>query len=125
PNKGMNYPMVGIGIQHYIAPGGLPTYASSLLSPSWEFYANAAYSNREAEWAMERRPVFNLGAGAFRKLSSINALGAGFELTQDYSLEVKKSRRESWMPAPFIAHHFLFGRIEFGQKMAFYLNKPA
>ena len=124
PNKGMNYPMIGVGVNHYLSPGELPHHTGTAFSPSWGFYADAAYTSREAEWASGRRPVVSLAAGAFRRLSTINALGGGLELNRDYSLKVQDSRWEGLMVAPFLAHHFLFGKIEFSQRMALYLNKP-
>lgn len=124
PNKGMNYPMAGMGLNHYFNPKDLPDYSSSSFSRSWEYYAEAAYTHKNAAWALQRKPVFTLTAGAYRPITSINALGGGLELVKDYSLEVENSRWEALMPAPFIAHHFLLGRIEFSQRMALYTHKP-
>src|SRR5690606_34043823 len=61
PNKGMNYPMVGVGLNHFVSSGELPQYTGAAFSPSWEFYADVGYSSRDAAWALERRPVFSLG----------------------------------------------------------------
>src|SRR5690606_38922491 len=74
PNKGINYPMVGFGVNHFFSPPAeLPRYSAGAFSPSWEYYADAGFSSRDAAWALERRPVFTLGAGVFRGLSAINA----------------------------------------------------
>jgi hypothetical protein len=124
PNKGMNYPMAGVGLNHHLSPADLPQYPKSSFANNWKYYAEASYTSREALWALERKPVVSLAAGAFRPLSRINALGGGLELTKDYSLEVDGSRWKSIMPAPFIAHHFLFGKIGFSQRMGLYTNNP-
>ncbi|MEX2592043.1 MAG: acyloxyacyl hydrolase [Anditalea sp.] len=124
PNRGMNYPMVGIGLNHYLSRKDLPSHSRSSFSPSWKYYGEAAYTNKEAVWTLGRKPVLSLTAGAFKRLSSINAMGGGLELTKDYSLDVKDSRWEALMPAPYIAHHFLFGKIDFSQRMALYTHKP-
>lgn len=124
PNKGMNFPMVGIGLNHYLSSQELPNHSRSIFSPSWEYYAEAAYTNKEAAWKPGRSPVISITAGALRRVSQINALGGGVELTKDYSLEVENSRWEALLPAPFVAHHFLFGKIDFSQRMAFYTRKP-
>jgi hypothetical protein len=124
PNKGMNYPMLGIGLNHYYHPKELPEYTSDGISQQWKYFMEASYTNKESVWSPERKPVFTLAAGAFKPLTSFNALGGGVELTKDYTLAVEESRWEALMPAPFISHHFLLGRIEFSQRMAFYAHKP-
>lgn len=124
PNKGMNFPMAGIGLSHYISSAALPSYSKVSFIKRWQYYAEAAFSHKEAEWAKGRKPVMALTLGAYKTISAINALGGGLELNQDYSLVVENSRWESFMPAPFMAHHFLFGRIDFSQRIAIYSRKP-
>lgn len=124
PNKGMNYPMIGVGVNHFISPRQLPYYNNPGFSASWKYYADLGYSNKQGVENSGRRPVFVLAAGAFRRFSTVNGLGGGLELTQDYSRAVDANRWDNLIIAPFVAHHFLFGRIEFGQRMAYYLQKP-
>lgn len=125
PNKGINYPMVGIGINRYFESGPFPIYEKSILANKLQWYLETAYTNRESNWSEGRKPVFSVLGGFYKNISAINALGAGIELTKDYALKVDNSRIEALMPAPFIAHHFLFGRFDFNQRMAVYLQKPA
>lgn len=125
PNKGINYPMMGIGINRYLESGPFPLYEKSSLSNSFQWYLEASYTNRESNWSVGRKPVFSLLGGFHKRLTAINALGAGLELTKDYSLEVENNRTEALMPSPFVAHHFLFGRFDFNQRMAIYTQKPA
>ena len=125
PNKGINYPMFGIGVNYYLESAPFPTHKKSLLSSDIQWYLETAYTHRESNWSHGRKPVFTLLGGFYKSFTAINGLGAGIELTKDYSLEVENKRTEALMPAPFIAHHFLFGKFDFNQRMAVYLNKPA
>lgn len=124
PNKGINYPMMGLGINRYFESPSFPNYEKSITSNTFQWYVETAYTNRESAWSEGRKPVLNILGGFYNNLTSINAFGGGLELTKDYSLEVENSRLEALMPAPFIAHHFLFGRFDFNQRMAVYLQKP-
>lgn len=124
PNKGINYPMLGIGINRYFESAPFPKHEKSILTRNVQWYMETAYTNRESNWSEGRKPVFSVLGGFHKSLTAINALGAGIEITKDYSLEVEERRAEALMPAPFIAHHFLFGRFDFNQRMAVYLQKP-
>ena len=125
PNKGMNYPMVGIGLNHYLSSPDLPRHSSVAFSRSWEYYAEAGYTSKSAEWANERKPVISFTVGSSRPISTFNALGGGLELSRDHSLPAEGSAWGMLTPAPFIAHHFVFGRIDFSQRFAFYTFKPS
>lgn len=125
PNKGMNYPMAGIGVYHYLRQEVLPDHSKSTFSRDWNFYMEAGYTSKQASWSDQRKPAFTLTGGTSRSVSAINALGGGMEISQDRSLQVEDSRWERILPAPFIAHHFLFGRIDFSQRFAAYTFKPA
>lgn len=125
PNKGINYPMLGFGINRYFRPGPFPIYERSNFPNFVQWYLETSYTTRKSNWSEGRKPVFSLVGGFYKNLTAINALGAGLELTKDYALEVENNRIEAMMPAPFIAHHFLFGRIDFSQRFAFYTHKPA
>jgi hypothetical protein len=124
PNKGINYPMLGIGIKRYLESGPFPKYEKSILSNSVQWYLEASYTNRESNWSEGRKPVVTLLGGFHKNLTAINAIGTGLEITKDYSLEVENKRTEALMPAPFVAHHFLFGKFDFNQRMAIYTQKP-
>lgn len=125
PNKGMNYPMLGIGLNHYYQSGELPEHTRTALSQDWEYFVEASYTNKQSGWSPDRKPLFTMAAGAFKPLTYFNALGGGVELNKDFSLNVEGSRWEALMPAPFISHHFLLGRMGFSQRMALYTHKPA
>src|SRR5690606_20029876 len=120
PNKGMNYPMAGVGLYHYLKQEKIPKHSASAVPQRWKFYIEAAYTSKQASWSDQRKPAFTLAGGTSRSVSAINALGGGLEISQDHSLQVEDSRWERILPAPFIAHHFLFGRIDFSQRFAAY-----
>lgn len=125
PNKGINYPMMGIGVNRYFQSAPFPKYEKSSLPKTFQWYVETAFTTRESDWSEGRNPVFSLVGGFYKNLTAVNAIGAGLEITKDYSLEVEERRAEALMPAPFIAHHFLFGRIDFSQRFAFYTQKPS
>ena len=125
PNKGMNYPMIGLGINRYLNPVAFPKYDKKPLSKEWNRYLESGFTTGESQWAEGRRPVISLLGGFYKSVSSINALGGGFELVLDYTVDVENSRIEALMPAPYIANHFLFGRFDFNQKLALYTYKPS
>lgn len=122
PNKGMNYPMVGLGLSHYLKKPPFPVYEKDPISKEWSFYLEAGLSTREGEEG--REPNLSLALAFKKPLSSINGIGGGLEINKDYSLEVENTRWEALMPAPFISHHFLFGKFDFSQRMALYTTKP-
>lgn len=124
PNKGINYPMLGLGINKYFNLIDLPQYQAVSLDKKINYYFETGLNTRYSEEEARRKPSISLLAGLYKGVSSVNAFGAGIELTKDFSLEVENSRMEALMPAPFVAHHFLFGRFDFSQRFAWYANKP-
>ncbi len=124
PNKGINYPMFGVGINRYFSRPSLPDYEADDRERNWKSYLELGVTNREAVWTEGRKPTISLAGGARRSVSRINALGAGLEVTKDFALETENSRMEAIMPAPYLAHHFELGRFDFSQRFAVYTFKP-
>ncbi|WP_207226887.1 acyloxyacyl hydrolase [Cecembia calidifontis] len=122
PNKGMNYPMLGLGLVHFMKNYPFPFYEKKMIPKSSNFYLETGLSTREGEEG--RIPNLSLVMAFKKPISGINGIGGGLEINKDYSLEVENKRWEALMPAPFISHHFLFGKFDFSQRMAFYTNKP-
>jgi hypothetical protein len=46
------------------------------------------------------------------------------EIVGDFTLSGQNDQTPALMAAPYIANHFLFGKFDFSQRMAVYLNKP-
>ena len=125
PNKGINYPMLGFGVNKYFNRPVLPDYEAEVLERNWKGYLELGVTTREAAWTEGRKPTISFAGGTKRSVSRINALGGGIEVTKDFALEIENSRIEAIMPAPFIAHHFELGRFDFSQRFAMYTYKPA
>lgn len=123
PNRGMNFPMVGLGLIHYTQKSDLPEYTKTPHENQWYFYADLAMNTRESE-EKTRRPNLILSGGAFRKVSGIIGLGGGVELAQDFAIPVQESRSESLISGAYLENHFLFGRFDFSQRLGKYLSKP-
>ncbi len=124
PNRGMNYPMWGLGILHYTKRSDLPEYERSAIPKKWNFYMDLGFNSRD-NGEGGREPNLFLGGGAYRRLTGIIAMGGGLELAKDFSIPVEGSRTEALIPALYAENHFLFGRFDFSQRMALYLHKPA
>jgi hypothetical protein len=125
PNKGINFPMAGIGGYYYLRQEKMPDHAALIVPPDWMFYMETAYTTKQAYGSDRRKPAFSVTGGSSRSITTINSLGGGLEISLDRSLEVKRSLWDRIIPAPFIAHHFLFGRIDFSQRLAVYTFKPS
>lgn len=121
PNKGMNFPMIGLGINTYLANPELPRYEKAPIPKNWYGYIDAGFATSEMTGTSARQPVIGLAAGAYRSVSRINALGGGLDIVADFTLPDPNNQV---MTAPYIANHFLFGKFDFSQRLAVYLHKP-
>ncbi|MCL6259611.1 acyloxyacyl hydrolase [Aquiflexum sp. TKW24L] len=123
PNRGMNYPMWGLGVVHYTRKADLPSYEKSPLPNKWSFYADLGFNTRDSDNGT-RQPNFTLAGGTYRKFTGIIGLGGGIEIAKDFSLPIQESRIEAVIPGIFLENHFLFGKFDFSQRMVKYLSKP-
>jgi hypothetical protein len=123
PNRGMNFPMWGLGILHYTRKAEFPSYTKSQLSRNWTFYVDLGFNTRDGGDG-SRNPNFTLAAAGYRQLSGVIGLGGGMELAKDFSLPFQESRIEALIPGIYIENHFLFGRFDFSQRMVKYISKP-
>jgi len=123
PNRGMNYPMAGFGVRYLLRNDELPDYRTDQFKGSWAFYVDAGVNRRDAPTG-GHAANFNLNIGAYRKVLPVIGLGGGVELSYDFSVQNNEGEEGSFIPAVFIANHFLFGRFDFSQHFALYLNKP-
>lgn len=124
PNRGMNYPMFSIGMQYFLSNQSFPSHTKTKIENRLNTYLELGVNSRSSA-SGGRQPNFTLGLGVYQQVASVSALGIGLDLNKDFSLEVEQNRLEALMPAPFIAHHFLFGRFDFQQRFAWYAKKPA
>lgn len=123
PNKGMNFPALSMGVFRYLSSQNLPQYTQSPLTSTWRFTVEAGFTTKREDGGEGRGAVLTLAGEAYRSLTAVNALGGGVELGKDYSGGKEENFGSTVMVAPFVAHHFTLGRIDFSQSMAFYLHK--
>lgn len=121
PNKGMNFPLLGLGLNSYLQNPELPSHEKAPISKNWVGYIDAGFTTSEVTGSTARKPVLGLALGAYRSVSRINALGGGLDIVGDYAVS---NESPALMPAVFVANHFLFGKFDFSQRMALYLHKP-
>lgn len=89
-----------------------------------QYYLEAFGTLRSESQGHGRQPLIGLTIGAFQKINAIQGLGLGLESQWDNSLEVMPDTTNGLIHAPFIAHHFLFGKVDFSQRMGVYVKKP-
>lgn len=70
-----------------------------------------------------RVPSMGVSVDVVHSLSRLNRLGAGVELFWDQSLKAAPDI-SGFVPAVFLSHHLIFGRVDFNQRMGLYLAKP-
>ncbi len=125
PNRGMNFPTLGIGLGYNFQEIFFPDYSKPQLTSDWIGYAEGGFTTRNASGGSQRKISINVAVGAIKPFTHINGIGGGLEVTKDNSLAVQNNGWEALMPAPFVAHHLIFGRFDFSQRMALYTHKPA
>jgi hypothetical protein len=123
PNRGMNFPMWGLGIVHYTRKADFQLYEKKLIPNKWNFYVDLGFNSRESD-SGTRHPNFSIAAGTYRRLTGIIGFGGGLEIAKDFSLPVQESRAEALLPGIFLENHFLFGKFDFSQRMVKYLSRP-
>jgi len=124
PNRGMNYPMVGLGVTYFPNRMDFPSFSPKSLTRGMRYYAEVFGTRRQNPVRDDREFALGVGVGAYHTLTEINALGLGGEFIQDQSLNLAFEDESGFIAAPFVSHHLLFGRFEFAQRFAYYAAKP-
>jgi hypothetical protein len=129
PNWGINYPTIGIGLEYMLQPQVLKPRAhrpftdrsvkiiTHLFGGQRLLQANGTWPNDE------RGAIAGINAGAVKPLGRINAIGLGGELYYDGTNHL----REKYDPRNYHAmtgavsfqHYFFFGKLLFGQQLAY------
>lgn len=123
PNRGMNFPQLGVGVSYNLRQAELPSYPKLEPDGVWHGWIEAGYTTRKTGDAHVRRPVFSIAGGFYHPFTSINAAGFGVEFSDDYSIRSNTSDKKYTL-APFVSHHLLLGRFDFSQRLAYYVIKP-
>lgn len=124
PNRGMNFPQLGVGVSYNLRQAELPSYPKLEPDGVWHGWIEAGYTMRKTGDAHARRPLFSIAGGVYHPFTGINAAGVGVEFSDDFSISSNGSNGKYTL-APFISHHFLLGKFDFSQRMAYYVIKPA
>jgi hypothetical protein len=125
PNRGMNYPMLGAGVTYYLNKRqDFPDFQRTKIKQRRVFYSELFATQRKSEFREGRDWVLGVGLGGYQVLTGWNALGLGGEFARDQSLGQTSDLMDGFIAAPFVSHHFLFGRFEFAQRFAYYASRP-
>ncbi|HOK98303.1 MAG TPA: acyloxyacyl hydrolase [Bacteroidales bacterium] len=132
PNKGINYPTAGIGVNYLVDKLMVPTRdkISHTLYPDF-FQMNLVLSGTAKTIAnneSSRYFIYGLLLEVQKKIARINALSVGTDVTIDYSL--KETLRRANLNDDYkrvgilTGHNLLIGRIVFYQKLGVYVYSP-
>ncbi len=124
PNRGMNYPTLGLGINYTPQPFLFPSYSAKKTAKNRHYYLEAFGTLKGNPQGKGRLPLVGLSLGFHQRISTIQGIGLGMESQWDRSLTVSAGDFSGFIHAPYIAHHFLFGKVDFSQRMGIYVNKP-
>lgn len=132
PNKGMNFPGIGLGVDYIINPLALVEREKVSIEKGRILGYGRVFATRKTKAATEDAPeksklLFGIAGGAKTRIANFNAVSAGLELIRDNTLSGVKSGGNTKAPYVLgagIGHHFIFGRFNFNQQMIYYLYKP-
>lgn len=132
PNKGMNFPLIGLGVDYATKHQNLhPRARHSRPDKTLRYYAELSYNTRslsEVNVASdERAVVWGLHAGLYKPIAHMHALGVGLELSHDGLLkELARQDPDTYdhrVLSALVMHHLLFGRFDFSPAIGFYIHK--
>ncbi|MDX1627579.1 MAG: acyloxyacyl hydrolase [Fulvivirga sp.] len=133
PNKGMNFPTLGLGISYH--PNKLPLevqpqnlhkkgdllYYLRLFGTLPEVEGNAIDIN-------ERKLLIGLSGGMLYHLTQTNAFNFGVEIIRNEAhkaeAEALNENYDHHQINLMVGHNFVFGRITFNQQIGIYLYRP-
>ena len=133
PNKGMNFPTLGIGYEYTIRPVNLERKPNDSDQDTKQLlkYVRLFWNIRTVpetpEFPEKHDLMIGLEAGLMPRLSRINGLMTGFEFSYD-GLFNEEIRRQDLDKTPYLAslhlgHFFMFGKFTFTQQFAWYAYK--
>lgn len=138
PNYGINYPMIGLGVDYIFNPIEFEKREkdrSIVLNEDKNRLDIALfYSGRKSQYFEEWYPVYGLWGGYSRMISRINALYAGGEIVSD--ILVRKTAEEAFRTGQIdeipdhlrisllAGHEFVLGRFIFSQYLGIYVYSP-
>jgi len=133
PNKGMNFPTLGVGAIYHPNKIEFSEREKSTAKKGRLFFYGRLFSTmpeveNEAIDENNRELLLGITGGALYHLSHTNALNAGLEVVSDYShkkeIENLSEDYDHHMINLLIGNNFVFGKITFNQQIGFYLYRP-
>ena len=133
PNKGINYPVLSIGIDRVLFPVDLPKRVPQTAGPyPLEAYVGLFGNSRSIgdsdDTDNERRLLIGVQGGVAKQLSKLYAFNVGLEVSFDGAHREKRRQTgqdyEEYIVSPMVGNHLVFGKYRFGQQFGFYLNPP-
>jgi hypothetical protein len=133
PNKGMNFPTLGLGLEYFINPVKLEKREplEAFNKRRWDKYVRLFWNPRNVP-ATNDHPEkialkIGLEAGVSKPFSRINGLLTALEFSYDglFNEEIKRNNLEytPFIVSMHLGHYFSFGRFSFTQQMAWYAYK--
>ena len=132
PNKGMNFPLLSLGIDYATKHQDLrPRARHSQSDRALHSYAELSYNTRSLSEmnvaSDERAVVWGLHAGLYKPIANMHALGVGLEISHDGLLkELARQDPDAYdhrVISALVMHHLLFGRFDFSPAIGFYIHK--
>lgn len=132
PNKGMNFPTLGFGVDYRFGNAPVaPRKKNRWPDKSIRYYAGLFYNTRSVDESnfttAERKMVIGLHGGLYKPVALMHGLGVGLEAAHDGALKARaRNANESFdhhIISGLVRHHFLFGRFDFSQALGIYLHK--
>lgn len=133
PNKGINFPTVGLGLHYRPQPVNFPSWPRNQsnkgkLKGYLRLFAAVPKVSADSVNPTVRRLQLGLAAGGLYHFSQLNALNLGVELVRDGAKkEVRERKGEDYdfhSIGLMLGHNFVFGRFTFNQQMGWYAYRP-
>jgi hypothetical protein len=131
PNKGINWPTAGLGLDYTLSPVPLGRPGRRVRSDDWrnnrprkDLYVFGGLQNVAAGEAAQY-PIIGAGVTYSRQIARINSLTAGAETHIDYALRERLARDtlthlSAVRAGVLVGHEFLLGKVVFSQQLGLY-----
>jgi hypothetical protein len=132
PNYGMNFPTAGLGLEYVPNPTPLLRKTSNPWSGRRpkivaHVFGTTHPTDPSPFWPVENRILAGVNAGLIKRLTRINALGAGGELYYDGINRIYEQRSgqrySTFVGAAALQHYIFFGRLLFSQQLAYTVTR--
>jgi hypothetical protein len=135
PNKGMNFPTIGVGIDYSWQTMRIPSRANFVKTPInkqlrkqiWAF-GSLKTVNEPDSLPNEHAVIYGVAANIGKQIGRYHALHIGAELTADgfakTTIARQKQDKDYHQFTVFVGHELLLGKFIFSQQIGVYLYNP-